>query len=136
MYAGVPLRTSAPSISPASTGEAEIGEQHLAARVEHDVGRLQIAMQDALLVRGREPGAQLAGDLERLVGGKPPDAPQQRAEVLAVDVLHREEVQAFHFAEIVDAADVRMRHLARDAHLVAETLQRLLVVRDRLRAGT
>ena len=126
------MRTSAPSISPAKPGQAEIREQHLAAAVEHDVGGLQIAMQHALLVGGGETGAELARDLQGLVAGQPADAPQQRAEVLAIDVLHGEEIQPFDFAEIVDAADVGVRHLARDADLVAESLERRLMVRDRL----
>jgi hypothetical protein len=33
--------------------QAEIGDAHLAAAVDHDVGRLQIAMQHAAIVRGR-----------------------------------------------------------------------------------
>ena len=51
-------------------------------------------MQDALVVRGRKPGAELARDFDRLVFRQPADAPQQRREVLAVDVLHRQEVAA------------------------------------------
>src|SRR5262249_22217797 len=66
------------------------------------------------------------------VAGEPSDAAQQRAEVLAIDVLHREKIQALHLAEIVDAADIGMGYLACDADLAAEPLERRLVVRDRL----
>jgi hypothetical protein len=52
-------------------------------------------------------------ELERLVRGQPADAPQQRREILAVDVLHREEVLATGFGDVVHAAHVRMRHLPR-----------------------
>ena len=41
-------------------GEAEIGDQHLAAPVDHHVRGFQVAMQDALIVRGREAGAEAA----------------------------------------------------------------------------
>ena len=79
------------------------------------------------LVRRGEPGAELARDLERLVRRQPADAPQQRGEVLAVHVLHREEVLAVDLADVVDAADVGMRDLARDAHLGVEALEAVLL---------
>ena len=118
------------------SGQSEIGEQHLAAAVEHDVGRLQVAMQHALFVRGGESGAELARDLERLVAGQPADAPQQRAQVFAIHVFHREEVQPFDFAEVVDAADVGMRDLPGDADLVAESRRAPASFCVRPRAGT
>ena len=84
-----------------------------ARAVEHHVRRLEVTMQDAPVVRGRQSGAQLPRDVDRLVLGQAADAPQQRGEVLAVDVLHRQEVLAVGFADVVHAADVRMRDLAR-----------------------
>ena len=86
-----------------------------------------------LLVRGGEARAELARDLQRLVRRQPADAAQQRREVLAVDVLHRQEVLPVDLADVVDAADVRMRDLPRDAHLVARTGRAVvLVARDRV----
>ena len=78
-------------------------------------------MQYAFIVRGGQAGADPAGDFQRLVGGQAADAAQQRAEVFAVDVLHRKVRLAFDFAEVVNAADIGMRDLAGDAHLVVET---------------
>ena len=46
-------------------GEAEVGDADLAGAVEHHVGRLEVAMDDAAFVRGGEAGADLARDLER-----------------------------------------------------------------------
>ena len=80
-------------------------------------------MQDALVVRGGEPRAELARDLDRLVRRKPPDAPQERGQVLAVDVLHREEVPSLDLADVVDAADVGVGDAAREAHLGVEALE-------------
>ena len=88
-----------------------------AAAVDHDVGGLQVPVQHALVVRRGEPGAELPRDLDRLVRRKPPDAAQQRRQILAVDVLHREEVPPLDLADVVDAADVRMRDPPRVAHL-------------------
>ena len=85
---GVPARMS--STAPIA-GEAEVHDAHLARAVEHHVRRLQVAMEDAPLVRRGEAGAELTRDLGGLVLGKSADAPQRRGEIFAVDVLHREE---------------------------------------------
>ena len=112
---------------PAQRGEAEIRDQHVAAAVEHDVGRLQIAVQHPLVVRGREAGAELARYFEGFVRGQTADAPQQGSQVLAIHVLHGEELHAVDFPDVVNAADVGMGHLARDPDLVAEPRQCALV---------
>ena len=75
-------------------------------------------MQHALLVRRGKARAQLPRDLNRLLFGKVADAPEQRGEILAVDVLHRQEVAPVDVADVVDAADVRMRDLPGDLDLV------------------
>ena len=92
----------------------------LPSAVEHHVRGLQIAVNDAAVVRRREARAELPRDVDGLVRGEPADAPDQRGEVLAVDVLHREEAAAVRLADVVHAADVRVRHLPRDAELVVE----------------
>ena len=84
-------------------------------------------MQHAALVGGGDAGAQLARDLDRLVLRDAADAPEQRREVLAVDVLHRQEPAPVGVAEVVQAADVLVRHLARDAQLVVELRERRVV---------
>ncbi len=105
-------------------GEAEVGELHPSATVEHDVGRLEVAVQHALVVGRGQPGAQLAGDLDRLVLGQAADAAQQRRQILAVDVFHRQVVVPLGFANVEHPTDVRVRHLARRPHLVEQELQR------------
>ena len=77
-------------------------------------------MEDAALVRRGDARAQLPRDVHRFVGRQAADAPQQRREILAVDVLHGEEAAAVGVAEIVEAAHVLVRHLARDAQLAVE----------------
>ena len=84
-------------------------------------------------VRGGDARAQLARELRGFVGGKTPDAAQQAAQILAVDVLHRKIRLAVHLADVVNAADVLMRNLARDANLVVETGQQVHVVPGRFR---
>jgi hypothetical protein len=84
--------------------------------VEHDVGWLEIPVQDARVMRRRQPGAQLPGDPDCFVSGQPADAAQERGEVFPVDVLHRQELLSAEFADVEDPADLRVRHLARHAN--------------------
>jgi len=67
--------------------QAEVGDTQLALPVEHDVTRLQIAVQHAFIVRGGQAGAELAGDFQRLVRRQPPDRARQRAQILAIPVF-------------------------------------------------
>ena len=120
----MPLRISASANFLRQRRQAEIGNPHLPAAVDHDVRWLQVAMQHAALVRGRQTGADLARKLDGFILGQPADAADQRGEVLAIEVFHRKEVRSFDEADIVDAADVGVRNLAGDAHFVAESRQR------------
>ena len=65
--------------------------------------------------------------------GEIADALQQRRQVLAVDVLHRQEVLPVDLADVVDAADVRMRELPRDADFGEEALAADRIARQRAR---
>ena len=100
--------------------QAEVHDPHSPRVVEHDVGRLQIAMDDAALVRGGEPCAQLPGDLDGLVVGEAADSPQRGREILSVDILHRQIEEATGLADVIDAADVGMGDLSGGADLVVE----------------
>ena len=103
--------------------EAEIGDPCVAGAVDHHVRGFEIAMEDAAVVRRGQPGADLTRELDRLVLRKAPDPPEQRREIFAVDILHREEPAAVRLAQVVQAADVLVRHLARDTQLVVELRQ-------------
>ena len=96
----MPARISSPSIALRETGQAEVGDSSAAAAVDHHVGRLQVAMQNALIVGRGKAGAELARDLQRLLVGQAADPPQQRGEVLAVDVLHGDEVLTLELSPI------------------------------------
>ncbi len=119
MYAGVPAR----SVSPAAPARPKSVSRTLPVAVEHDVRRLQIAMDDVAFVRGGEAGANLPRNLERAVFGETADAAEQRCEILAVDVFHRQEGAAVDLVDVVDAADVGVRHLARHAHFGVQLRQ-------------
>jgi hypothetical protein len=113
-----PSRTSS-----AAAARPKSGEPRVSAAVDHDVGRLEIAMQDAAVVRGRKARAHLPRDFDAFVGRQAADSPQQRREVLAVDELHGQEVTPIHVADVIHAAHVGMRDLARDPNLVEEPFE-------------
>jgi hypothetical protein len=80
-------------------------------------------MDDALVVRCGHPGADLPRDLDRLLAGEPSDPADERREVFAVDVLHRQEVGTVRLADVVDAADVRVGRLTGEANLRSKAIQ-------------
>ena len=100
--------------------KAEVSDAHLARPVDHHIRGFEIAVHDAPLVRRGEAGADLPGDLERAILRKATYSPEQRREIFAVHVLHRQERVALDFIDVVHPADVRMRHLPRHPHLRVE----------------
>ena len=52
---------------PRDRSQAEIGDADLPLAIDHDVGGLEVAVQDAALVRGGQARAQLTREIERLV---------------------------------------------------------------------
>jgi hypothetical protein len=78
-------------------------------------------MQQSAIMRRSEPSADLVSGFQSLVGGQASDSPQQRGKVLAIDVFHGEKVLAFHFPDVVNTANIRMRDLAGVPHLSMES---------------
>ena len=113
--------------------ETKVREVRPTPSVDQHVRGLQIAMQDLAVVCRRKAGAQLPCELERLVRWQPADAPQQRREILAVDVFHREEVLAAGFGDVVHAAHVRMGDLPRQPNFLMEAREPVGAIRDLLR---
>jgi len=93
-------------VQPHLLGEPEIDERETTVVAEHDVGRLEIAMQDARAVDGRERRR----DLPRIVGGR--GGHERRAqpsrEAAGAEILHRDVGVVVGDAEIEDAHDVWM----------------------------
>jgi hypothetical protein len=71
---------------------------------------------------GVERRGDLAADVDRAVGPQPPVALEDRRQVLALDVLHREVEQAVDLARVVDGDDVRMLQGGGDPGLAREPL--------------
>ena len=118
-------------------GEAKVGDANAAAAVEHDVGGLEVAMDDAVFVSGGEAGAELTGDVESFVGGDAADAAEEGGEIFAIDEFHGEEGVGGglggrcsvcsdrcrvggNFAKVKDAANIWMGNLAGQADFASE----------------
>ena len=88
-------------------------------------------MDDARVVRRGYASADLARYLDRLVGGEPSEALEHGGKLFAPDELHRDEAHPLVLADVVDAADVAVRNLARYANLSVKARERRAVQRER-----
>ena len=88
-------------------GQTEIEHLHGAIRTQLDVCGLQVAVNDALLVRRLERIRNLTGDRQRLVERQRTlrDAIRKRR---TFDELEHQRLTSLHVLETVDGADVRM----------------------------
>ena len=129
----MPLRASLASSSIGDRGQPEVHDADLTVGVDHDVRGLEVAVQNAFRMGSRKARAELPRDLDPFVDRQPADALQQRRQILAVDVLHRQIKISVRLADVVDAADVGVCELTREAHLVAQPRTRALIESHRLR---
>ena len=92
-------------------------------------------------VRGGQASRHLADERQDLRGGEPSIPPELVGKRLAVQQLHREKhdlvarsvaarSRASVAEDVVDATDVRVRHLSRQVHLALEQHDRSLVTGD------
>ena len=96
----------------------------VAAVNDHQIFRLQIAMDDARLVRLGQPRADLNEEARRARKSPRPLAPEQRREIVALDELHHEIERAVGLAEVERLNDVRVIELADRLRLEAKTTNR------------
>ena len=114
--------------------DAEVHDHGIVFLGDHDVGRLQVAVDYARRVRRGEAGDHRARDLQGALNRELAFALEQGRKVLALDVRHRDVLDALHLAEVVDAHHVAVRDLPREEELLLEAaLERLR--RRRVRAG-
>src|SRR5205085_6070634 len=97
-----------------------------AALREHDVGRLQIAMDDSFAVRAVERRRDLDAVAKDLIERQRSFA-QSIGERFAVEELHDEKVHAVVEANVVQRADVRMIELRDRLRLALEADAQLRV---------
>ena len=125
MYVGVPTAMPvAVSRAPAfhRPRDAEVGDHRATrSRVEQDVVRLDVAMDDAAQVRVRERVGDLAEEAAHLVDRLARLAARGAcARLPPVDERHDEVGDAVALADVVDRHDVRVRELRRRLRLARE----------------
>ena len=99
--------------------QPEVEHLHRAVGADLDVRRLQIAVDDALLVRGFERLGDLLRDGQRLVE-RDRAARDALRRVVALDEFHHERGHAAAFFEAVDGGDVRMIQRGEDFRFALE----------------
>src|SRR3954471_19454731 len=87
-------------------------------------------MQHIVRVGCCKAGAELASNLHGLVRRKTPYATKQRGQLFSLDVFHREEMMAIHFAYVVNAADIAMRNLTCNPDFTMKARERRAVVKQ------
>src|SRR5260370_36762969 len=86
--------------------DAEVHHVDAILRVQHDVLRFQIAVNHASGVCGFERAANLGDDSNGLFGRKFFSFPEYDAKVAALDVLHRDELEALGLSQVENANDI------------------------------
>jgi hypothetical protein len=128
MYSGVPTMCPCSVRVPDALGNAEVHEAGVAARVEHDVGGLEVAVHDARLVHRLQALRHLHREVVGQVGVEGAPLAQQALEVRALHELHRDEEEATVLAVVVYGADVAVAHAPGQLDLRAEPLRHLGVL--------
>ena len=88
-------------------GQTEVEHLHGTIRADHDVGRFQIAMDDAARVRSGQSVCDRNGNTQHL--SEPHPVPRNECiEALPANVLHHDEVDAVGGLDFVNRDDVRV----------------------------
>ena len=109
--------------------QAEVGELHLVVRGQQEIPRLDVAMQDAEGVQGRESFERLRRPLHGVRDRQRACRRIQRqaiAERAAVDDLHGQEDRLAGLFDVEDPHDARMDDIAGDRGLAAQAQERPL----------
>jgi hypothetical protein len=107
--------------------DAEVSDLHRAGRRHEDVGRLHVAVHDAVAVGEPEGGRHIGRDVDGALRVERAVGAQDVGEGAAVHVLHHHVVRAALTTEVVDAHDVRMREVGGGGGLAAEALDEVRV---------
>ena len=111
-------------------GQAEVEHLDQPAGRQHHVGRLQIAMDDAFLVRSFERDGNLCRDRQRLVHR---DRATRKAlgEIVTFDEFHHQGGHAPALLEPVDGGNVRMVQRGEDFSFALKTSEPIVVSPER-----
>ncbi len=104
------------------------GLDHVPRVRPNQVGRLDVAVDQAALVGVLQPQRRLPDVVASLPGGEPAARGEQLAQVGALDVLHSQIVIVAGQGGVVGEHDVGVRELGGRLHLAAEADQQFLLV--------
>src|ERR1700733_319568 len=109
-------------------GNAEIHHLDDVVPGDHQVGRLEIAMDDAGAMRSRDPAQRLFEERDTLVRRDRPPPPDQLLQALAVDELHHGDGCAVVHEVVEQQRDVRVIEGGLQARFLTEALDEVRVV--------
>ena len=105
-------------------GDAEIGNLDDARRVPEDVRRLDVAVNDAAVVRVFQRRTDLQCGIQNFFPRQPAMLQQQLLVVVTGDIFHRVVEQTFLHARFIKLDDVGMAELAEDLDFSLEALEK------------
>src|SRR6185436_2901926 len=103
-------------------GDAEVHDLHRAVGGDPDVGRLDVAVDDAVTMRVLEPAGSLRQDVDALRRRQRLAARDDAVEVLAGEVFLHQVRNAVLDAEVVDGDDVAVLQVDGDLRLAEEAV--------------
>ena len=112
--------------------DPEVGHLRLALAVQEDVLRLDVAVDEPVLVREREAARDLDRELERTVDGQRAVSDDHLLQVVAGDVLEDDVGAAVGLAAVDHGDDVRVREPGDELCLAGEAVDDVLVRRQPL----
>ncbi len=107
-------------------GDAEVGELAAARGRDHHIGRLDVAVDDAVLLRVVERVGHLRGDLRRRGERGARQLAQHLLQRASLEQLHRDVGHAGVLADVEDGDDIRMVEAAGRARFAQEALAHLV----------
>ena len=106
--------------------DPEIHDRRLVIVADHDVGGLEVAVDDARVMGGDETRDDTPGDAQRAGNLQPGLLLEDRGQIRAVHERHRDVLDAVDFTKVVNPDDVLVRDLAREKQLPLEAAFDLL----------
>ena len=102
--------------------QAEVHDDNAAVLLHHHVLRLQVAVQDAFVVRRFQRKANLLQNARCFIGRELPPLLQNGAQITPGHQLHGHEAHARVFGEVVHPHHVTVRYLVREPQFLLEAI--------------